>query len=455
MPKDNPLTIGQLTRYISRKFDVDPYLSQRNLWVVGELTDYRPSSRHQYFAIKDDTEGLAPKDQYKIKAVMFQSAFAKVPFKMENGMKILIRGRVAVYPNRGEYQLYVEQLEEVGTGSLQVAFQQMYKKLKAEGLFDSPKKPIPPFPRRVAIVTSNDAAVKHDMITTFRRRNPLIQLIFYPTKVQGDDAAPMIASQIKRVNASGNFDTLIVARGGGSRGDLWPFNEEVVGRAIAASKIPVISSVGHETDTTIADLAADDRQATPTAAAVKASAWELVEVRAELKRSQLELINGIQAKLKLANQTLRRLQESYPLSQPQRLIERPLQQVDDLKIRLIQLQSQQVQAKREQFQQVDHRLQLLSPVNRVKRNQLQLQHLVTNLKQSSRLVLQSQNQYFRNLVGRLDALSPLKVLERGYSYATRDNQVVSAHQLQNGDELNLHFYDGNAEVTVDKVRKED
>ncbi|HJA73638.1 MAG TPA: exodeoxyribonuclease VII large subunit [Candidatus Limosilactobacillus faecipullorum] len=455
MPKDNPLTIGQLTRYIGRKFDADPYLSQRNLWVVGELTDYRPSSRHQYFAIKDDTEGLAPKDQYKIKAVMFQSAFAKVPFDLENGMKILVRGRVAVYPNRGEYQLYVEQLEEVGTGSLQVAFQQMYQKLKAEGLFDLPKRSIPPFPKRVAIVTSNDAAVKHDMITTFRRRNPLIQLVFYPTKVQGNDAAPMIARQIKRVNETGNFDTLIVARGGGSRGDLWPFNEEVVGRAIAASEIPVISSVGHETDTTIADLAADDRQATPTAAAVKASAWELVEIKAELKRSQLELINGIQAKLKLANQTLRHLRESYPLSQPERLIERPLQQVDDLKMRLIQFQVHRLQAKHEQLQQLDHRLQLQSPVNGVKRNQLQLQHLVANLKQVSQLDILQRSQWVRNLVGRLDALSPLKVLERGYSYATRDNQVISAQQLQPGDQLNLHFYDGNAEVTVDKVRKED
>ena len=181
-----PITVNQLTKYIRRKFQADPYIYQKNFWLVGELTDYRPSSRHQYFSLKDDNPDLP--DQYKISAVMFANDFRKIKFQPENGMKVLVYGHVDVYPNRGSYQFYVNQMEVKGVGALQIAFQQMYEKLKKEGLFDQPKKPIRPFPERVAIVTSNDAAVKHDIITTFRRRNPLIQLVFYPTKVQGDDA---------------------------------------------------------------------------------------------------------------------------------------------------------------------------------------------------------------------------------------------------------------------------
>lgn len=454
MPKDQPLTVGQLTRYINRKFEADPYLNSRHLWLVGELTDYRPSSRHQYFALKDDDETLAAKDRFKIKAVMFQSAFAKVHVQLENGMKVLVRGRVAVYPNHGEYQFYVDHLEPVGVGSLQVAFEQMYHKLSQEGLFERPKRPVRPFPRRVAIVTSNDAAVKHDLITTFRRRNPLIQLVFYATKVQGDDAAPMIARQIARANADGDYDTLIVARGGGSRGDLWAFNEEVVGRAIAESQIPVISSVGHETDTTIADLAADQRAATPTAAAVQASAWLLTDVKAELKNQQANLVWSVQAKLQMATQALTTLRQTSPLAQPARLLERPSQQLDDAQTALWQAQAQRLQRAQQQLTRLLNQLQLVSPQNNLKRNQLELTHQQTALRQAMHARLQSAQQALVQAAGQLDALSPLKVLHRGYSYVTKASQVISAQDLAPSDQLELHFYDGQATVTVEEVRKE-
>lgn len=452
MPKTDPLTIGQLTRYIERKFTADPYLNARTLWVVGELTDYRPNSYHQYFALKDDT--AADHDQTKIKAVMFHSAFSKVRFKLENGQKVLARGRVSVYPARGEYQLYVDQLEAVGTGSLQVAFEQLYKKLKKEGLFDRPKRPIPPFPKRVAIVTSNDAAVKHDLITTFRRRNSLIQLVFYPTKVQGETAAPQIARQIERAG-QGDYDALIVARGGGSRGDLWAFNEEVVGRAIAAAPLPVISSVGHETDTTIADLAADAREATPTAAAVRASAWLLTDVLANLQAARAALVHALQEGLARQQQRLTALKAAYPLAQPDRLLAQPSQRVDELRHRLVTGEDLLLRQQAARLQHLSDQLAGLGPQEQLRRQASQLAHDRAALGQAYRLTLAQRQQKLARLIGQLDSLSPLKVLKRGYAYATQDGQVVSAANLAPGAALNLHFYDGKAVVTVDKVEKGD
>ena len=230
--------------------------------MVGHFLYFRLHKPHQYFALKDDQAD----GKFQLSVVMFQSAFAKVKFTPENGMRVIIRGRLSVYEARGNYQLYAEAMEVTGVGTLQVQFEQLYKKLRQEGLFDRPKKTVRPFPKRIAVVTSNDAAVKHDIITTVRRRNRLVQLVFYPTRVQGEQAAGEIAAQIKRVSDANDYDAVIVARGGGSLEDLWPFNEEVVARAINQANLPEISSIGHETAKTITDLVSDGRTATPTAA---------------------------------------------------------------------------------------------------------------------------------------------------------------------------------------------
>lgn len=453
MSEIEPITVNQLTKYIRRKFQADPYIYQKNFWLVGELTDYRPSSRHQYFSLKDDDENLAPNDQYKISAVMFANDFRKVKFQLENGMKVLAYGHVDIYPNRGSYQFYVSRLEVKGVGALQVAFQQMYEKLKKEGLFDQPKKAIRPFPQRVAIVTSNDAAVKHDIITTFRRRNPLIQLVFYPTKVQGDDAAPMIAKQIERVGVDGNYDTLIVARGGGSRGDLWAFNSEEVGRAIAACPIPVISSVGHEVDTTIADLVADDREATPTSAAVKASEWLLSDVLDNLNSLRQQLYHLTRLTIDRLQDHLNDLQNNFVFRDPRRILDQPTQQLDDLKQQLSAAMLQQQRDRRQEIKLLQTRLAGQSPVIWMQRDQDQLQSLQKMLiSETTKKIRQSQLEA-SGLIKQLLALDPEKILARGYSYVTSKNQVIkSVNQLKMDEPVTIHLTDGEIVATVTEVK---
>ncbi|MDN6436335.1 exodeoxyribonuclease VII large subunit, partial [Lentilactobacillus parabuchneri] len=247
------LTVSALTKYIKRKFDVDPYLSK--VYLTGEISNFRlRPNAHQYFSLKDDNA--------KISAIMFKSAFNRIKFTPEEGMKVLVVGHISVYEPTGSYQIYVEQMEPDGVGQLYQAYEQLKKKLSSEGLFTLPKKPLVKFPKRIAVVTSPSGAVIRDIITTVRRRYPIAQIVLFPALVQGTEASADIVRQIERVNQIGNFDTLIVGRGGGSIEDLWPFNEEIVARAIVSSEVPVISSVGHETDTTIADLVADVRAAT-------------------------------------------------------------------------------------------------------------------------------------------------------------------------------------------------
>lgn len=458
MNEIQPITVNQLTKYIRRKFQADPYIYQKNFWLVGELTDYRPSSRHQYFALKDDNEELPANQQYKISAVMFASDFRKVKFQPENGMKVLVYGHVDIYPNRGSYQFYVNQMEVKGIGSLQVAFQQMYEKLKKEGLFDQPKKAIRPFPKRVAVVTSNDAAVKHDIITTVRRRNPLIQLVFYPTKVQGDDAAPMIARQIQRVSQDSDYDTLIVARGGGSRGDLWAFNSEEVGRAIAACPIPVISSVGHEVDTTIADLVADDREATPTSAAVKASDWLLADVQDQIAQSRQRLFHLTKMNVERLQERLDDLQNNYIFREPGRILDQPTQHLDDLKHQLQETGRQQQHERQQRLKLLRTRLASQSPVHR-------LEHDRERLRSLRQLMLTLSNKRYRQvkletmgLIQQLTALDPEKILARGYSYVTtgHDEVVKSVHQVEPKQSVTIHLADGIVQAEVKQVnQKED
>ncbi|WP_251546252.1 exodeoxyribonuclease VII large subunit [Limosilactobacillus caecicola] len=450
------ITVNQLTKYIRRKFQADPYIYQNDFWVTGELTNYRLSSRHQYFALKDDNEELAPNERYQISAVMFASDFAKVKFDLENGMKVFVRGHVDVYPNRGSYQFYVKQLEVQGQGALQIAFQQMYEKLKKEGLFDQPKKPIRPFPRRVAIVTSNDAAVKHDIITTFRRRNPLIQLVFFPTKVQGDDAAPMIARQIQRVSEDPDYDTLIVARGGGSRGDLWAFNSEEVGRAIAACPIPVISSVGHEVDTTIADLVADDREATPTSAAVKASAWLLTDVQASIADSRQQLYHLTKTIIERYQERLRGLRESYIFQDPTRITNQATLRMDELCQQLGDTMERQQQQRHQQIQLLKTQLAGQSPANRLSSDRQRLRSLKELLIDRSQRRTRQARLELQSIVSQLQALDPGKILARGYSYVTAEAQVVkSVHDVTNNQHVQIHLADGTLEAEIKQINQQE
>lgn len=436
------LTVTALTQYLKRKFEVDPYLGK--VYLTGEVSNYRPRpNTHQYFSLKDD--------HAKISAIMFKSAFAKVKFQPEEGMKVLVVGRISLYEPSGSYQIYVERMEPDGVGALYQAYEQLKKKLAAEGLFSAPKKPLPRFPKRIAVVTSRSGAVIRDIITTTRRRFPIAQIVLFPSQVQGDAAAAEISRQIERANAQGNFDTLIIGRGGGSIEDLWPFNEEVVARAIAQSQLPVISSVGHETDTTIADLVADVRAATPTAAA-ELAVPVYNDVLLQLKQDQTRVFNAFQNFVQRDRQRLNKLQTSYVFTQPNRLYEGYLQKLDFLNERLKQAGQNNVNLASQHYQRAFQQLRQQTPIHQVRQAQTQLLNLQQRLNRGTQLVVQQKRQQLTQTVQSLDLLSPLKIMTRGYAFVTADEQVVhGVKQLQPEQTVAIHMADGEAQAQITKI----
>ena len=385
---------------------------------------------------------------------MFEHQFRKIKFTPEQGMKVCVVGHVSLYEKSGRYQIYIDRMEPDGLGSLYLAFEQLKKKLSAEGLFNLPKKQIPMFPKRIAVVTSIDGAVIRDINTTVRRRYPIAQVVLYPTVVQGDKAAADIARQINRANDRGDFDTLIIGRGGGSMEDLWPFNEEVVARAIANSKIPVISSVGHETDTTIADLVADQRAATPTAAAELATPVKLNDVLMTLKDDQNRLLNTMRTKINFDRQQLNKQLQSYIFQQPTRLYENYAQKVDQLTQQLGQAAQNKMQELRMNVERLSGRLTAISPLHRVQQQEQLVNQLQKQLVTASLANQNEKKQQVTTLIKQLDSLSPLKIMSRGYTYVTSDEKVVNhASQLTVGQNVHLHFDDGEVQAEIKKVKE--
>ncbi|MBF7139845.1 exodeoxyribonuclease VII large subunit [Pediococcus pentosaceus] len=446
MQEDKYLTVSTLTNYIKRKFDADPYLHR--VYLVGEISNFRlRTNSHQYFSLKDENA--------KISAIMFKSAFAKVKFQPEEGMRVIVSGRISLYPGNGSYQIYVDSMQPDGVGALYQAYEQLKIKLSQEGLFEAPKLPIPKYPRKIAIVTSPSGAVIRDIITTVSRRYPIVQLVLFPALVQGNEAANSIAAQIKMINTLDDFDTIIIGRGGGSIEDLWPFNEEVVARAIFASKLPVISSVGHETDTTIADLVADMRAATPTAAAELATPV-LTDILEELQKLQLQTIVAFRNILKMRSQQVQHLQQSYIFQEPQRLYEGYVQNVDILTEKLISLEKQQITTAEGSFKTLNSRLLANTPASRIKMAKQNVEHLrqMTNNNITNRFSKYAND--LNSLIGSLDTLSPLKIMSRGYTYVTRDTKVVkSIEDLSIDDKIQLNFSDGSANAVIKTINSED
>ncbi|NFA47261.1 exodeoxyribonuclease VII large subunit [Pediococcus acidilactici] len=446
MTNDQYLTVSALTQYIKRKFDVDPYLHR--VYVVGEISNFRLRvNGHQYFSIKDE--------QAKINVIMFKSAFAKVKFQPEEGMRVIVSGRISVYPGNGSYQLYVDSMQPDGVGALYQAYEQLKAKLDKEGLFKAPKQAIPRFPKKIAVVTSRSGAVIRDIITTVKRRYPIVQLVLFPVAVQGNEAAPNIAAQIKFINTLPDFDTIILGRGGGSIEDLLPFNEEVVARAIFESRIPTISSVGHETDTTIADLVADVRAATPTAAAELATPV-LTDVLTDLQKTELRVINAFKNILKIKQQQARQLENSYIFQEPQRLYEGYVQNVDQLTERLRNAQKQYLADRSAELVKLQHRLLVNNPQNQVDLATQKVGYLREQLLSViTRRFTQSQTQ-MQKLVAALDNLSPLRIMSRGYTYVTKDEQVVnSVEKLSVNDAIKLNFSDGSADAIIKTINNEE
>ncbi len=444
MDRSKYLTVSQLTKYLKLKFDRDPYL--QTVYLTGELSNFRLRSGHQYFSLKDD--------QAVIDAVMFRSQFSKMKFTPEEGMKLCVTGHVGLYERSGRYQIYIDTMEPDGVGSLYLAFEQLKKKLNAEGLFSRPKKVVPLFPRRIAVVTSLNGAVIRDINTTVRRRYPIAQVVLFPTVVQGEKAAADIARQIKRAGERGDFDTLIIGRGGGSIEDLWPFNEEVVARAIADCPLPVISSVGHETDTTIADLVADQRAATPTAAAELATPQRLDNTLMLISDFQQRLYNTMRAQIDFEKKQLAKLTGSYIFQQPTRLYENYAQKVDQLTQQLRQQQERRLTNAANDVAQVYNRLLAYNPQRLVDQERLTVQQLAARLQTAAQSKTQQTAQQLQALTKQLHSLDPLKIMERGYTYVTRNGKVVNqAAQLNTGEPLLLHFADGEVTVTITDIKE--
>lgn len=438
------LSVSTLTQYLKAKFERDPYLGR--VYLVGEISNFRlRPNAHQYFSLKDD--------QAKIQAIMFKSAFNQLKFKPEEGMKVLVVGRISLYEATGNYQIYVEKMEPDGLGALYQAFEQLKLKLTQEGLFNQPKKQLPHFPKRIAVVTSQSGAVIKDIMTTVHRRYPIAQIVLFPAVVQGNQAAATIVSQIKRINELGDYDVLIVGRGGGSIEDLWPFNEEIVARTIADSQIPVISSVGHETDTTIADLVADVRAATPTAAAELATPVLSDEIF-KIQQQRLKIAKAFKQLLSLRQQRLKHVQESYVLKQPNRLYEGFLQNVDQAKQHLTLAYQHLLLTKAQQLALKQQRLngqQLMTRIEHQQQIGQQLQHLL--LKNMQQYIFKQQKRVSQNALA-LDLLSPLKIMGRGYAYVSQKEQILkNIADYQVGQTIDIHVNDGQAKAEIISVEK--
>ena len=445
MERKDYLTVTALTKYIARKFTYDPYLER--VYLVGEISNFRLRERHQYFSIKDENA--------KIEAVMFQSNFNRIKFVPEDGMKVLVTGRIEVYEQTGKYQINIETMQPDGVGALYQAYEQLKAKLAQEGVFSRPKRPLVKFPKRIAVITSPSGAVIRDIITTTRRRYPIVQLVLFPAEVQGEYAKDSLVGRLKEVNARGDFDTIIIGRGGGSIEDLWPFNEEAVARAIADSKIPVISSVGHETDTTLSDLAADVRAATPTAAAELATPVLADEIL-KLKDYQIRLAQAMKRIIQLKQQRLLKLEKSYIFRQPERLYDGFMQKIDLLETRLLNNVQRKLQNEHQRLLVLNGKLQKCSPQQLIQDDQHRVDNLQHHLVERIQNLMSVKEQQYLRANHALALLNPLNVMGRGFSYVTDSNDQVikSVDSLTIHDQLNLHLKDGTAQVEVQKVRKD-
>ncbi|NEW65435.1 exodeoxyribonuclease VII large subunit [Carnobacteriaceae bacterium zg-84] len=438
------LTVTALTKYLKRKFDVDPHLSKVHL--VAEVSNFRLRPTHQYFSLKDDGA--------KIKAICFQNVFKKAGFMLEEGMKVLVIGRISLYESTGEYQIYIEHLEMAGAGALFQAYKQLKEKLTKEGLFSAPKKAIPRFPKRIAIVTSQSGAVIHDIQQTILRRYPIVALDVYPTVVQGKESASSIVNSLRRIMMSTyTYDTVIIARGGGSIEDLWSFNEEEVVRAIYECSIPVISSVGHETDTTLTDYVADLRVPTPTAAA-ECAVPVLRDVLYTLDTWFHRLTLAMNNELDSLKKKLYQLDQSYVFTQPERLYDSYVQKLDYMHQTLSNRMTQLLLQKKGQFDKLDWQFEHVSPTYKIDEYKQTVDALRTQLLQYYKQINQEKEKKADLLIQKLDLLSPLKSMSRGYSYVTKENKVVSSvHDLKVDEHITITLVDGQANAVIQSVEE--
>ena len=414
---DNYITIGEINRYLKDLFDNDRNLQE--VYLKGEISNFKAHTRgHFYFTLKDDMS--------RINAVMFSYRASSLKFVPSDGMKVLVKGKVSVYEATGAYQIYVDEMQEDGIGNLYIEFEKLKKKLAAEGLFDKDKKKrIPKVPKKIGIVTASTGAAIRDILTTIKRRFPICETILFPSLVQGTEAAKDIVRNIEIANTY-DIDTLIVGRGGGSIEDLWPFNEEIVARAIYNSKVPVISAVGHEIDFTIADFVADLRAPTPTAAA-ELAVPDMETIKTYLDNVRSRSTISINSCIDTRRQNLSSLVNSYILKKPTAMYEIKEQNLDFLIDRL------------------NKEMTLVIENMRIRLFKVSNSYVLTN----PDILYKFKKQGLEHLINKLEVLNPMNTLKRGYAIVKSSSGVVSdIDDVKVDDIVNISVKNGiiNAKV---------
>ena len=440
-PTRQVLTVSQLTAKIrdllARNFT--------DIWVEGEISNCREAqSGHIYFTLKDD--------RAQVRCVFFKQQQRGIKFRPEDGLHVTVRGSISVYEARGEYQIYVENIEPVGLGALQLAFEQLKKRLEAEGLFSAArKKPLPLLPNRIGLITSPRGAAVRDVVRILRRRFPNVHLTVYPVRVQGEGSAEEIVKALKFFNQKKLVDVLILARGGGSLEDLWSFNEEIVARAIAASAIPVISGIGHETDFTIADFVADVRASTPSAAAEL-----VVQTRREFDKHIAELRGALAEQMRyrilVLSRRIHELSARRGFRRPLDLLRQQRQRADEMTSRLALGLRAQLEKSRRRFTAAHLRIMSFDFRARIAAFRLRLEKRGAELSIRAERLLRAKREHLDRLRLQLKERSPLSVLERGYAIATDAAGTIlrDAAQVALGDSVGLQLHRGRLTTEVRK-----
>lgn len=410
------ITVTQLNKYIKYKIDNDSNLN--TVFLKGEISNFKEHSRgHLYFTIKDENT--------RINAIMFSSHAMKVNFKIVDGMKVLVVGKVSVYEATGNYQIYVEQIEEDGLGNLYIKFEELKRKLEKEGLFDEKyKKEIPKIPQRIGIITASTGAAIKDILSTLKRRWPIVETILFPSLVQGPNAAEDIVKNIE-ISKEYDLDLLIVGRGGGSIEDLWPFNEEIVARAIFELEIPVISAVGHEVDFTISDFVADLRAPTPTGAAEMAVP-DIKDIWQYLNQIEIRNINAINRVINSRKELYIGISDKYILKNPLTIYQIKGDKFDNLFERVVSVFKNIILTNKNKIELLNHKL-----IAEIKNN------------------LKNNRHNFITSIGKLEVLNPLLTIKRGYSIVRKEDVIISSSKkLKKKDIIEIELKDGSLKAEV-------
>ena len=414
------LKISDLNNYIKGLLDSDIFLNR--VYLKGEISNFKNHTRgHLYFTLKDDTS--------RINAVMFLNNALKLTFEPEDGMNVLVEGRISAYPSQGSYQIYIDKMEPDGLGALYIEYEKLKKKLSEKGYFDETHKvPIPKFPKRIGVITASTGAAVRDIMSTIKRRFPMTEAILFPCLVQGKDAAPDIVRQIKRADKYG-VDTIICGRGGGSIEDLWAFNEEIVADAIYNCETPIISAVGHEIDWTIADFVADLRAPTPTGAA-EMSVPTVSDVLTLINNYKIRLNKNIKNMVNTKFIKLRSLKQSFILKNPMAMYEVKEQKLDNLMDLLNKNMLNVIQSKEIRF------------------NKIKMSYVLQN----PNVLIDNKKNKYEILLNTLKLVNPLGILEKGYSLVEADKKIIkSSKDIKVNDLVNIKLHEGNLKAKVTEV----